>query len=111
MESSTAKKLWEILVPQYSNDGIEYTIEYHCVWDEQIRKIAGGVTILRTAKGHWTNPAGVVFAEEMIPVRIYCTEESIDRIIKHTLDYYSQEAVFAYEISSNVKLVHRRTRP
>ena len=101
------RKLWELLVPRYSNDKQEYTLEYHQQWDEKVRSIAGGVTILRTARGHWVNPEGRIFVEEMIPVRIFCLESQIEEIINHTLEYYNQEAVLAYEISSNVKLRHR----
>lgn len=107
MGSLDSRGLWEILVPRCSNKGVEYPVEYHRVWDEKVREIAGGITILRTAKGHWINPTGRIFVEEMIPVRIYCTEESIDKIIDLTMGYYEQEAVLAYEISRNVKLRHK----
>ncbi|MGV8168483.1 MAG: hypothetical protein ACP5N3_00335 [Candidatus Nanoarchaeia archaeon] len=101
------EELWEILVPRCSNEGLEYNLDYHHKWDEQVRGLAGGVTILRTAKGHWVNPQGQVFVEEMIPVRIYCNRETIDRIQDMTLEYYNQEAVFAYRVSSEVIVKHR----
>jgi hypothetical protein len=82
-------------------------VDYHHKWDETVREISGGITVLRTAKGHWVSPVGKVFVEEMIPVRIYCSESQIEKIIDHTLKYYDQEAVLAYELSSNVKLRHR----
>jgi len=104
----TGKKLWEILVPRYSNDGIEYSIEYHQSWDKKVREIAGGITILRSAKGHWVNSKGKVFIEEMFPVRIYCSEKDIEKISNYTLEYYEQEAVFAYLVSSNVKITQRK---
>lgn len=107
MEKQNQSKLWEILVPRCSNEGIEYAVEYHKNWDEKVRQLAGGITLLRTAKGHWVSPSGQMFVEEMIPVRIYCDEENIEKIIEHTLRYYKQEAVFAYEVSSNVKVKHR----
>jgi hypothetical protein len=99
------QRLWEILVPRYSNDGLEYAVEYHRVWDDRVREIAGGMTIFRTAKGQWVNPEGMAFIEEMIPVRVYCSEDNIEEIIRMTMEYYRQEAVLAYEISRNVKLV------
>tara|TARA_B100001971_G_C17859517_1_gene367626 strand:+ start:161 stop:475 length:315 start_codon:yes stop_codon:yes gene_type:complete len=97
------KKLWEILVPRYSNDNVEYAVEYHHQWDEKVREISGGLTILRTAKGHWVSDKDL-FVEEMIPVKVYCDRESIDRIIDITIEHYQQKAVMAYEISSNVIL-------
>lgn len=101
------KSLWEILVPKYSNEKKEYPLKHHHSWDEKVRDIAGGVTILKTAKGQWINTKGKLFAEEMIPVRIYCTEEEIEKIIRLSLEHYNQEAVMAYELSSNVKVVKR----
>jgi len=102
------KNVWRIFVPRFSNQGLEYQIDYHREWDKRVRDIAGGVTILRTARGQWVNPEGAVFAEEMIPVEIYCDEPSIDSIIQLTMDYYDQEAIFAYKASFDVKLVHRK---
>ncbi len=101
------KSLWEILVPNYSNENVKYSLEYHHQWDKKVRGISGGLTILKTAKGQWVNEERVLFSEEMIPVRIYCDEESIDRIIELTMEHYQQEAVLAYEVSSRVKLVHK----
>lgn len=102
------KKLWGILVPRCSRYGKEYPLSYHKKWDEKVRSMAGGITILRSAKGHWVNHKGKLFVEEMIPVMIYCNEQIVDKIIKYTLKYYHQESVMAYEISSNVKLVKKK---
>lgn len=49
-----------------------------------------------------------MFVEEMIPVRVYCTEKNIEQIIEHTMSYYNQEAVMAYQISSHVKIKHKK---
>lgn len=101
------KSLWEILVPKYSNEGKEFPIKHHHLWDEKVRKIAGGVTILKTAKGQWINTKGKLFAEKMIPVRVYCNEKEIEKIIQLSLEHYNQEAVMAYELSPNVKMRKR----
>ncbi len=105
-----AKSLWEILVPSHSNEGIEYELHHHKEWDEKVRAISGGLTILRTTKGQWVNDEGHLFFDRMIPVRVYCAEPDIDRIIALTLEYYNQEAVLAYEVSSHVKLVYRNPK-
>jgi len=101
------KDLWEILIPQTDNKKKKYSVKYHQVWDKKVREIAGGITILRTAKGQWINPEKKLFVEEMIPVRVYCSSSEIDKIIDFTLIYYDQEAVMAYKISSEVKLKYR----
>ena len=104
----TSKKLWEILVPKYSNEGAEYTLQHHQEWDEYVRNLAGGITILKKAKGQWLNPDNQLLQDEMLPVRVYCDEHGIDQIINKTIEHYQQEAVLAYEISSNVKLIHKK---
>lgn len=101
--------LWEILVPKYSNQGLEYNLDYHHKWDEQVRDITGGITVLRTAKGHWVNPEGVIFVEEMIPVRIHCDRKNLEKIMDLTLSHYDQKAVFAYKVSSEVIIKHRKS--
>ncbi len=104
----TTKSLWEILVPNCSNENVKYSLDYHHQWDEKVRAISGGLTILKKAKGQWISDGGRLFSEEMIPVRIYCDEASIDQIIELTMVHYQQEAVLAYEISSRVKLVKKK---
>ena len=91
--------MWEIMVPTQMNDGTPNRTRYHRVWDEKVRAIAGGLTILRPAIGQWENPEGVLFKERMIPVRIMCTREQIEEIIDITIKYYKQEAVLAYKVS------------
>lgn len=100
-------KLWEILIPKFSNQGLEYSLKYHQEWDKKVRQMAGGLTIMKTAKGHWINPSGNLFVEEMIPVRVSCAEQDIDSVIQKTINHYDQEAILAYELSSNVKLRYK----
>lgn len=106
------KQLWEILVPCARNDGKAYTTRHHRAWDTQVNRITGGLTILPPTKGKWLNPLGHLFTDRMIPVRIACTSEQMDEIIKRTLNHYpDQEAVFAYLISEEVRIVHRNGKP
>jgi len=105
---SLDKMLGEILVPRADNAGNEYPLDYHHAWDEQVRSVAGGLTILRTAKGHWVSPEGKLFAEPMIPVRMLCTEEQLHSIAELTMQHYGQEAVLAYKISDKIVLLHRK---
>jgi hypothetical protein len=98
----TQKTLWEILVPQYSNEGIKYELTHHRKWDEYVRSVSNGLTISDVVKGQWESNDCQVFIEPMIPVRIYCDKQSIDKIVQYTITHYSQKAVIAYEISSKV---------
>ena len=96
------------MVPKYSNEGIEYSIPHHQVWDKYVTDLTGGQTRFKKAHGQWFNEDRILFSEEVIPVGIYCNEKSIDQIINFTIDHYQQEAVLAYEVSNNVKLVYRK---
>ncbi len=100
--------VWEILIPKCSNEGVEYSVQYHQAWDKKVREITGGITILKSAKGHWVNPEGRLLIEDMIPVRIYCTEKNIDKIIDFTMEYYNQDTIFAYRTSNKVKIRKRK---
>jgi len=101
--------LWEILVPteKRQEPGKYYRTKYHKVWDEKVRSISGGLTIMQPAKGHWVSPAGETFVERMIPVRIIATREQIEKIIDMTMAYYDQLAVLCYKLSDEVILKHR----
>lgn len=85
-----------------------YTTRYHKVWDEKVRAISGGLTIMSPAKGHWKAPCGELFIERMIPVRIIATRTQIDHIIDMTLEYYDQLAVLCYKLSDEVILRNRK---
>jgi len=96
--------MWEILVPTEKRlePGKYYTTRYHRVWDAKVREMAGGLTILTPSKGQWVSPDGTLYRERMIPVRIACTREQIEKIIDLTLGYYDQLAVICYKISDEV---------
>ena len=98
------KGLWEILVPTTRNDGRPFHTRYHRVWDREVERISGGMTLMPVANGRWTAPDGTRYAERMIPVRILATRDEMSRIVDYTIRYYEQLAVLAYEISSNVIL-------
>ena len=101
------KYLWEILVPTFDNEGNHFGLAYHKIWDEKVRTVSGGLTVMKTSKGQWVSREGDLYYDRMIPVRIYCTEPEIDNIIAMTMDYYRQLAVICYRISDLVKLVHK----
>jgi hypothetical protein len=101
-------RLWEILVPCNKNEGGFYTTRHHREWDRQVERVAGGLTILRPAVGKWRSPENDLYTDRMIPVRIACTNEQMDEIIQRTLQHYpDQEAIFAYVISDEVRIVYR----
>lgn len=97
------KQLWEILVPTVRMDGTGfYKTRYHRVWDEKVRALSGGLTIMHPAKGQWVSSTGETFIERMIPVRIIATREEIEEIIDFTLTYYNQQVVLVYKLSEEV---------
>lgn len=102
------KSLWEILVPTVKMDGTGfYKTRYHRVWDEKVREITGGLTIMSPAKGQWVSKTGETFIERMIPVRIVASREEIEKIVDMTIVYYDQMAVLAYKLSDEVIMKER----
>lgn len=98
-------KLWEILVPTIMDDKPIRT-RFHRVWDKKVREVAGGLTVLRPAKGYWVNPKGELFEERMIPVRIKCSEKQIEHIADLTAQYYKQEAIMYTLVSERCVIKH-----
>ena len=101
------KILWEIMVPTQYNDGRFVKTRHHKVWDEKVRSISGGLTIYKPAVGQWLSNDNELFKERMIPVRIACNEEEINKIIDITMKHYDQLAVMAYIISEKVIIKHK----
>jgi hypothetical protein len=98
--------LWTVLVPTISNEGKPFRTRFHRVWDEKVRAIAGGLTVLVPAKGQWVAPDGGLFVERMIPVLVACSGEQIERIADMTAKYYGQEAVMFWKVSDEVRIKH-----
>ena len=99
--------MWEILVPAYDNKGKYFSYEHHKAWDEFVKNLTGGLTIMKTAKGQWMSSSGELYTDKMIPCRIVCTKKQINVIIDFTIEHYNQEAVLAFRISDFVILRHR----
>ena len=98
--------MWEILVPTVSNAGKPYRTRFHKVWDENVRLITNGLTVLKPVKGQWINETGTLFEERMIPVRVAATKEQMDEIAKMTIKFYEQEAVMFYKVSDEVHFAY-----
>ena len=99
-------QMWEILVPTvYRVSGKPIHTRYHRVWDEKVRKISGGLTVMHPVKGQWVHE-DQLHSERMIPVRILATKEQMEEIVTMTIQYYDQLAVLAYRISTDIMLRH-----
>ena len=96
-------KLWEILVPHKMgpNGKKVILVPYHREWDDKVREITGGLTILKASKGQWVDGDGKIYKEIMIPVRIACSDEQIERIVAMTARHYKQKAIFVSLISEH----------
>lgn len=98
-------QVWEILVPTIRNDGAPVRTRYHRVWDEKVRKITNGLTVLPVANGQWVSDDGSLFKERMIPVQIMCSRDQIKEIAEMTIDHYEQLAVFVKKISDEGMII------
>ena len=110
-----AETIWEILVPKNWPTQAKEVIDthHHWEWDQYVKDLAGGSTILRSAVGYWTPDQKrkiLPVRERMIPVRIVCDEETIRKIAKFTLEHYKQEEVLVYKISDEVIRVRNENR-
>ncbi len=107
-EEEAPDKMWEIFVPASSNDQ-EFTYDHHKKWDDYVKSLAGGLTIMKTAKGEWIDSStDKVYKDRIIPVRIKCSKKNIKKIIEFTITHYNQEAVLAYKVSDKVYLIYKK---
>jgi hypothetical protein len=98
--------LWEILVPTVRNDGRPFYLRYHKVWDEKVKAISGGLTIMKPAVGQWIDPKdGKEYKDRTIPVRFIATRTQMQKIVAMSCLYYEQEAMLCYRIADEVVLM------
>ena len=101
-------KLYEILVPtKFGDNDKPVRTKHHKKWDAYVRNFSGGLTLLTPVKGQWVFGHDV-FEERVIPVRILCDEQAIERITQFTLAHYRQIAVMYYVISNECHTVWRK---
>ena len=99
-------KLWEILVPASSTDK-PIKLSHHKAWDKKVRSLAGGLTIMKPAHGEWISPLGKLHRDRVIPVRIMCSKDVIDKIATITIEHYDEEAVMYFAVSSEAIIKYR----
>ena len=98
---------WQIYVPKNDPKGNKYILEYHRAWDNQVRSVAGGLTIYPPAIGQWVDPTdNELIREPVIPVQVACTREQMEQIADITAVHYSQRAVMFYCLSDTVVVIH-----
>ena len=96
--------LWELLVPCVMGDNNKpCRLKHHEQFDQYVRKISKGLTILKPVKGQWIDESTEnLFKERMIPVRIKCSLRQLHKIMDFAKKHYRQIAIFAYKISDEV---------
>jgi len=94
--------VWEILVPTVVA-GRPIPAREHRIWDQYVRNISHGLTIMPSVKGQWVS-GDQLFCERMIPVRIACTREQIEAIADMTAAFYGQQAVMFYKVADEVTI-------
>ena len=105
---SDEQMMWEILVPVKDNSGNKFPLSYHNEWDNFVENLTGGLTVMRPAKGRWISPIGTKVHEKMIPCRIRCSEEDINKIVDFTIKHYNQEAVAYYLVSPRFIIKYKK---
>lgn len=86
------KRLYEVLVPCQTNDGVP--ANNHDTLVAWIRGLCGGVTVCPRVDGHWVGEGGKLYVEQMLPVRMVTTQEQAVRIATVVRDTFRQECVF-----------------
>jgi hypothetical protein len=101
------KNLYEVLIPTiYGDTKKPIRTRHHKNFDARVLKISQGLTIMSCGKGKWVYK-GEDYFEKVIPVRIFCTEKQIEKIVQITLDHYRQIAVMYYLLSEKCFLKYK----
>lgn len=91
-----------------TNDNVKIHVDHHRAWDEKVKALTGGLTIFRAGRGKWVDPeTGITYEEQMIPVRIFCGDDVMEKIVELTLEHYDQIAVAVTKISEDAFIYTR----
>lgn len=102
------KSVFEILIPSQFNDRKTIHVEHHYAFDDFVKGIAGGLTILRSGMGYWVDLSGETYKERMIPVRIICSDQEIEQIGNFALTHYKQKAILYYKIGTELVFLRQQ---
>jgi hypothetical protein len=102
-------QVFELLVPRTSPQGELYKLDFHRAWDQEVSRLAGGVTILEPVKGVWAAGEGYIH-EGMIPVRVACTRLTLNAVLAFTSGHYDQQQVMAVLVYDEVIFFNRGGR-
>ena len=84
-------------------------LRHHKKWDEFVRNISGGLTVLNPVKGQWVY-SNNLHNERMIPVRIVCDQDQMNSIADFTCKHYRQIEVLYYCMSAEVHFHRPKTK-
>lgn len=94
--------LYEILIPVYYNDGDAIPSKVITEWTDFTIKLAGGLTRFPEVIGSWRSQNGKVYTEYMVPFRVACKKEDMEKLAELALRLFKQEAIMITEVSNNV---------
>jgi hypothetical protein len=87
-------KLYEMLIPEYANNGHAYTRE-HEAWEAKLLDIAGGYTRCSQSYGSWRDPEdGKVYRDETRPYRVSCNPAQRRLICYEAARLFSDQKAF-----------------
>ena len=102
-------KLYEILIPLYTNKGIAFEKEVVEDFFLKVSDLLGGITILGEAAivvGAWRGKDGTLFTDSSIPIRVAVSvPQELREVLALARTTFDQEAIFAFKISDEV-IIH-----
>ena len=96
--------LYEILIPRADNQKNIFSRAHNLLWENEARKIAGGLSVCPPIEGQWEND-GKVYREKMIPVRIACSARKIAKLVNFAKLHFRQLSIMYYPVSRDVRFV------
>jgi hypothetical protein len=97
------RSLWNILIPCADNSGRKFPLFVRRMWNEQVRRMTDGMSIMQAITGEWRNPEnGRIVREKMIPVSLLMTQREIAELAQFTRTLFKQNCVMYYRVSSEV---------
>lgn len=93
-------EVWDIFVPRHWDvkylggmiSSEEISREHHLEFDKEVCKLAGGMMLKEIVEGKWK-----MQEEEVIQVRVACSEDNIKHLAEFAKKHYKQEAIMVFK--------------
>lgn len=96
-------KLYEMLIPERRNDGGSYVNE-RAQFQHWLLVHIGGYSKCPMIAGAWRSKSGAEYYENMVPYRVFCSEEKFAEVVAEAVLTFNDQLAFMFVELGDAKI-------